>query len=923
MLDRHMKKTILVFLCILSAGMGMAFAQPRVEYKAHEYYENLAFARAIPWYIRAYNHEPKPEYVYRLADCYRRVHDYENAAKWYAEAMTLEYQPPETQFYYAHTLLMTGNYDDAKKNFREYSLSTPNDNRGNRFADGIEFLKSVQKDSIFFTLKHMSFNTANTEFGAVPYEKGIIFASSRIEGTRTVVRQFQWKDTPFLNLIYAEPKDTTGNEWNNGKTLGDMINSKFHESSFTWSPNSEKIYFTRNNYLKKKGTDEKGVILLKIYQATMKGFQIGEVEEVSFNSENYSVTHPSLTADGRELWFSSDMPCGKGGKDIYYVKKQGDGWSAPVNAGGDINTEGDEEFPYKHADGTLYFASDGHPGFGFLDIFKVDTKTNDKQVINMGMPINSAWDDFAVYMNETADTGWLSSNRTGGAGDDDIYQFTIKRPEIEIIVLDSVAELPLENATVVVFDKILKREKTFTTDSTGLLTFPADFGADYEVTVKTIEFEPRKVAINTQGTEPKLLYQFQVRMYNPPPAITAIVIDDATKERLPGTRVDIIKRVNSDTIFRVTDRNGRFAVKLEKNAYYTIQVRRPGYLTYSQNVSTTQTAFDGDTIIPLKMEPIQIGKAIVLENIHYDFDQWTLRADAYPDLNKVLMLMRDNPGIKVELSSHTDSRGSDDYNLRLSRRRASSARLYLLQSGIEPERILGAGYGETQPVNRCTNGVPCSEDEHFANRRTEFKIIGYVDGYDMESSVLETSGKGQPAPKYVPEDPSHMPKNVDPVVTPKQEEQPKQEGNITPKVEETKTDEGSQTIADKPVENTGVSIIGDDQPKEEANPGYPSLKYNVVEAEQDNEPRFRVRIGAFSSPVGETAFRDLGDWRQFLVINKDNDMLLYSIGDFRDYERAKECLRQLRSLGYNGAFVAAYRNNKQLSFMEMIELIGQ
>lgn len=902
-----MKKIVLAFIGILFLGMGVALAQPRVEFKANQYYEKLAFARAIPWYIRAYNHEQKPEYVYRLADCYRRIHDYESAAKWYEEAMSLDYQSPETQFYFAHTLLLNGDYEGAKRNFREYSLTTPNDNRGNRFADGIAFLESVQKDSIFFTLRHMPFNSANTEFGAVPYEKGIIIASSRIEGTRTVVRQFQWKDTPFLNLLYLEPKDSTGEEWTNGKTMGDMINSKFHESNFTWSPNSDKIYFTRNNYLKKKGTDEQGVILLKIYQATMKGFQIGEVEEVSFNDDNYSVTHPSLTEDAKELWFSSDMPGGMGGKDIYYVKKQGDGWSAPINAGPAVNTEGDEEFPFKHADGTLYFASDGHPGFGFLDIFKVDMNTREKQVINMGKPVNSAWDDFAVYMNATADTGWLSSNRPNGAGDDDIYQFTIKRPEIEIMVMDSVADLPLENATVVVFDKVLKRERTFTTDSTGLLRFPADFGADYVATVKTIEFEPREIPINTAGSEPKLLYEYQVRMYNPPPAITAIVVDDATKERLPGTRVDIIKRISGDTIYRVTDRNGRFAVKLDKNTYYTIQVRRPGYLTYSQNVSTTQTAFDGDTIIPLKMEPIELNKAIVLENIHYDFDQWTLRADAYGDLNKVVLLMKDNPTIKVELSSHTDSRGSDDYNLRLSRRRATSARLYLLESGIAPERITGVGYGETQPVNRCTNGVACSEDEHFQNRRTEFKIIGFIEGIDMEHSILETSERGKQAPTYKPEDPAHMPKTVDPAPERKEE---------AAKPEET------TTTADKPVEETGVNLTAD-APAVEEDAGTPEVKYNPEEAALDNEPRFRVRIGSFASPIGESGFRDLGEWRKWLIINQDGEMLHYSVGDFRDYNRAKECLRQLRTLGYNGAFVAAYRNNKQLSFLEMIELIGQ
>lgn len=1041
-----MKKIFLVILLPILLAPAL-IAQPRVERKANDYYNDLAFARAIPWFQRAIAREEKPEYVLKLADCYRRVHQYDKAAEWYQRAMDLPVQPPETQFYYAHSLLLKGDFEGAKKNFRIYSLSNPDDPRGKYFADGIERVEDMIGDSVFFTFEHLPFNTKDTEFGGVPFADGIVIASSRIEGTRTVVRNFQWKDTPFLNLLYIERNDadSADGEWKYGKTLGDAINSKFHESNFTWSPNSDKIYFTRNNFLKKKGTNEDGIILLKIYEAKMEGFKIGEVKEFAYNSDEYSVTHPCLSQDGERLYFVSDMPGGFGGKDLYYSKKQGEGWSKPINLGKDVNTVGDEVFPFIHPDGTLYFSSDGHPGLGFLDVFRVDLEGN-KKVVNMGYPINSSWDDFAIYMNETADTGFVSSNRPGGAGDDDIYRFTIKRPEIEILVLDSIAQLPLENAAITVTDPRFDTDMEFVTDSVGYVRFPADFGVDYKGLVSTTEFEPKNFGMSTSSSVPKLLFSYTVQLYNPPPAITAIVIDDATKERLPGTRVDIIRRIDNDTIHRVTDRNGRFAVKLDKSTYYTISVRRRGYYTYSQNVSTTQTTFEGDTIIPLKMVPIELNKPIVLENIHYDFDKWTLRMDAYPDLNKVVTLMKDNPTIKVELSSHTDSRGSDSYNERLSRRRANAARLYLLQSGIAPERIVAVGYGETKPVNRCTNGVPCSEDEHFANRRTEFKVIGYIEGIDMENSILNTDESGNPPPKYKPEERDDHNPNVDRDLPPMKKEdvkvppssgkdeiknaisQPKEEvknpekGMVTeeadfggeepvekvaepapepemveqpveeaasptrnveaaarfmeesevpyfpeefeaieeieePEMEETGLEEIEESLLEEEEEemaefseepevtttssvpdeeentNSVVNLLADETPEpvsteaipsgEEAEEYIPAEKYDARKAMTDPVVRYRIKIGSFNTPVSNSAFLDLGDLRPYLSMASENSRYDYFVGDYREYPRANRGLQALKELGYNGAFITAFKNGRQLSFGEMMEEIAK
>ncbi len=729
-----MKKYILVLAMILMAT-GLLQAQARLKRKGDALYAKLAYELAIPYYEHYLKKADNNDATMKLANCYRLTHNYDKAAEWYGKVVLIQNAPPISYYYAGHALMQQGNLEAAKEMFAMYDGLAMDDKRGKNFVQAIDRYADLLKDSMRVELKAMPFNTPDSEFGIFPYQKGYIIAAAHQENA-AVVREFNWLKTPFLNFYFVtHGEDSTG--WTTPELIKGDVNTRYHESNFTMADGSTEFFFTRNNFIdKQKGKSEEGVIKLKLYKGQINDLETSAIEELPLNSDDYSTTHPSISADGQTLYFASDMPGGEGGKDIYYCTRAGDGWSAPVNMK-DINTSGDEMFPFIQKDGTFYFSSDGHPGLGHLDIFYVKPQ-GDRQVVNMGFPINSAWDDFAFYMDGNNEDGFLSSDREGGQGRDDIYQFKLRRPVLEIYVLDSIAELPIEGATVRVRDLTDNSEQSFVTDSSGAYSFKTYFAHAFEITVETPEFGITKTTMSTDAASGELVFRKDVNLWTPPPSITGLVIDDSTQERLPGSEVEFVDLRRKENQIRVADRNGRFHIKLEPSTYYEINVRKKGYMTYTARVSTTLNAFDGDTIIPLKLEKIPFNKPIRLKNIHYDFDKWTIRADAYNDLIYLANLMKKNPTLIVELGSHTDCRGSDSYNQVLSQKRAVSARIFLIDLGIDPMRIQAKGYGESQISNQCKDGVACAEPLHDDNRRTEFKIIGEIEGVDMKNSVLET-----------------------------------------------------------------------------------------------------------------------------------------------------------------------------------------
>ncbi|RMB56059.1 flagellar motor protein MotB [Dokdonia sinensis] len=388
---------------------------------------------------------PSPDVFLKLADAYYNNGKMDEAARWYERLLNTEaIIDPEIYFKQSIALKTIGKYEAANESMLKFTKVSPQDSRAIRFLSSKDYLDNIVDNSAFITLKNLDINTPLSDFGGILYDENLIFASSRDESEKI----YKWNDQPFLDLFELSTDGAIS------EIQGD-INTKYHESSAAFTRDGKTMYFTRNNYYKKrlKG-DENNSHRLKIYKAKKVDGTWTNVESLPFNSDDYSTAHPALSPDGKTLYFASDMPGSLGSSDIFKVAIIDDDiYGNPVNLGSKINTEGRENFPYVSKNGTLYFSSNGHIGLGGLDVYEVERKADDvqiKNILNVGRPINSSYDDFSFFFNDKALTGYITSNRPGGKGDDDIYSFakTECTQNLFGIVKTEAGEL-LDNATII------------------------------------------------------------------------------------------------------------------------------------------------------------------------------------------------------------------------------------------------------------------------------------------------------------------------------------------------------------------------------------------------------------------------------------------------------------------------------------------
>jgi len=647
-----MKYPIKIFIAFLLLATTMAGAQEKAVEKGNKDFNQYAFIDARAAYLKVAEKGFRSEdLLKRLADSYYFTADYTDAAKWYGALYDFSDGAMETDylFRYAQTLKSTSQYAASDKIMEELYAKGGEDLRGNLFVGERNYLAEIERQSGRFEIENASFNSKLSDFAPSFYLGDVVFSSNRTNGKKPR-RIHDWNDQPFLD-IYKVNLDDSGSK----KFKAKKINTKYHESTTVFTRDGQTMYFTRNNYTDKKyREDSEGINLLKLYRATMSEKGKWEVEELPFNSDEYSVAHPALSKDGNTLYFASDMPGGKGLSDLYKVSIDGNGFGVPENLGDGINTEGRETFPFISSADKMYFASDGHVGLGGLDVFVSDIKEDESfgDIYNVGRPINGPQDDFTFIMNGTTGQGYFASNRPGGVGDDDIYNLTQIEPleteckqTLDGQVLDEVSGLPIAGAEVLLLD------------------------ADNDV------------------------------------------MDRAT-----------------------SGGQGKFTFPLDCLKQYTVRASKEGYTTTEKPFATTSDP-DAKVIKTLFMKkdllpggPAKIGddlaKLLALNPIYFDLDKSYIRLDAAIELQKVIAVLEAYPLMKIDVRSYTDSRASDSYNLALSERRAQSTIDYISQNGaISRSRLTGRGYGETQLVNGCSNGVPCSEIEQQLNRRSEFIVV--------------------------------------------------------------------------------------------------------------------------------------------------------------------------------------------------------
>jgi outer membrane protein OmpA-like peptidoglycan-associated protein len=818
---------ILGLLAMLILNFSIAVAQNALIKAADHHFENLAYAKAIDAYEEALKKKGlsaanKSTALLNLGESYMKVKDAVNAERVLRElvgsASDLSGSNSKALLLYAQALASNAKYKESQDIYQKYTEAVGTDTRGKGFSKLYNDISILSKNAACYKVDYLTINTNAADFSPTKYQNGLIFVSNRKE-TNGVRRVFSWNNTAFLDLYHLEdvsflgsseaslgggnksskskggkrkqvgddeytsptPNDTKtvgsygGKNMSNGfggvnkaitesDKLEGSLNTKYHEGPAAFFKDGSKVLFTRNNLKGGRGNKSSdGIVKLKLYMGEAKKSGWGNATELPFNSDEYSTGHPALSADEKLLFFTSDMPGGYGGTDIYVSRYDGSNWSAPINMGKEINTKGNEMFPYVDDKNNLYFSSDGQPGLGELDIFytHLDGVKQKGRIINLGSPINSSKDDFGLITDGERKTGYFSSNRKRGGNDDDIYKFDreceIKEGcELILAVFDAESKMPLDNTQVTYVDEDGNNIELFT-DADGLIALD-NIAIDFEYTFKTNRegYESSTVAYKTDecDNEPSRL---EIPLEKPKPVVdttdrlTKVNTDslankasetDGTsldaqgrktckikgkvatqkdKTALQGVTITLKNSCDGSTLKVLSDVNGNFEFIGTEGCDYTLEGKMEGMASKSSNLKKFNCAQAATTVNEILM--FTTGDVVQVDNIYFDYGKCNLRKDARQELDKLVKLMRENPKMKIELSAHTDSRSEAEFNQKISEGRAKASAEYLFKRGISRSRVDFKGYGETQLVNNCADGVECSEEEHAKNRRTEIKIL--------------------------------------------------------------------------------------------------------------------------------------------------------------------------------------------------------
>jgi outer membrane protein OmpA-like peptidoglycan-associated protein/tetratricopeptide (TPR) repeat protein len=718
---------------LLATGVG-AWAQSSLIKAGDRQYENLAFKDALSYYQKAHRKDTTNAAVkLKIAESYRKLNDPANAEGWYAQVVDDTVAQAEHWLYYAEALSSNGKYDLAKQWYKRYNQKTGKERRATHRIRGIEELKSFLRNEQFVSVNEVEFNSPESDFSPTFYGDQLVFASAR-EGKGN----FAWDHSNYLDLYRVSPGESSVEELEKG------VNGKYHEGSAVFYDSATRVIFTRSNYQKNKlGKSREGVNTLELFYSEKTDDLWSAPERLPFNSAEFSTGHPTIGSD-TTLYFASDRPGGFGGTDLYRCARQNGAWGEPVNLGKTINTEGNEMFPFLFDDEQLYFASNGHEGLGGLDVFGVDLKSTIPRITNLGSPINTSADDFGLIVKPDGQHGYFTSNREDGTGNDDIYTFASLKPLLDQFTLRGVINdqkegTPLFAARVTLLDQDGKTVTAVPTNNQGEYSFMVEPDKQYRVKVQAADYFDQQTDVATVAAKEQTPWQADMALLKDYGfSLFGQITENQSSEPINDVQVTLIDNMTGETVLETTTgtqgsfRYGMEGKKLNDRISYQIKLAKEGYLGKS---ATFNSALDkpGEInlhdVLNVGLDKIDIGTdigaLIDVQPIYFDLGKYAIRPDAAQELNKIVRTMQENPSLEIELGSHTDARGSASSNLRLSDKRAKASADYIVSQGIDRLRITGKGYGETTILNRCGDGVKCSEDEHQQNRRTEFTITKF------------------------------------------------------------------------------------------------------------------------------------------------------------------------------------------------------
>lgn len=911
--------TTQILLFIIAFG-GTVF--PQVS-KGDKFYEKAEYVKAISYYKKEKaGSAKKQEALVKLGNSYKFINDYANAEDSYRKALDINSNVTPDVFYnYAQVLKANNKYPEAAQQYANYIKLSPNDENAKNALKFCNEIKYYLSKPIEYSVKNIeSINTAKSEFSPFIINNKLMFVAERESFDFVNYSLNEYNGEPYLNMYISNIENS---EVQKSKTFSNKLNTEYHDGPACVSTDGQTLYFTRVDYKEKKGF----VNNAKLFTAVGSDRNWKKIKPIDeLNNDNYSVAHPSISADNSTLFFTSNMPGGYGGKDIWMSKKEGEVWGKPVNLGPDINTSGDEMFPSMRKDGILFFSSNGLPGFGGLDIYSAKNMDGKWIVLrNEGLDINSSKDDFSItFLNDSL--GYFASNRTGGKGNDDIYMYRYKSKSMVIdgtilltenlrdyaklkkvflvdeqgnlvdstitdakgyfafknldndkkyiaalddsdpdfvgkarfylserdsvihrvtnrigknrfafknlpVDANALPDLSTEDDLVlagnllygnpaqalkntklkIVSDKGDVVEET-TTNEFGAFAFrniPAD--QNYLISIEESDVQlpaGTKVTLtNKTGKELKSFVttgkgKFNFKLLNTDKSMIQdmdatdenLVMDifgymyDQDKKPLVNTKIKVREESGANEQQLTTNEKGRFNFKnlaASKNYIFEVDENDPSltgvkriYIAdnkgkiykivdmkggkFSFKILEVDKAALGEFVVddpwlkvaemkekekekvkePVKVkeqpkakepkepkeavakepEPEVDATMIIVENIYYAYGKYKVGSEGEQVLNKAVEVMKANPKLRMEISSHTDAQSSSGFNMRLSQKRAQAAVDYIVMKGISRSRLKAMGFGETRILNKCIEGAECSDEEHKVNRRTEFKM---------------------------------------------------------------------------------------------------------------------------------------------------------------------------------------------------------
>lgn len=636
-------RLVLLGLALLAVGCS-------VEKKMKNNFKYAKYEKVIKYYKDVVRKQPNNGKAnFFVAESYRLSNRLKESESYYAKASGAGIDKDSVKLFYAKSLQANAKYDEAKTVLEAVLSSTENEklkDRVQKEINGLSYLGKLNEKKSYYRVKQMeSLNTPFAEY-APAYSNGILYFAS----SRSNARIYEASGTPFTDLYQVETKGAVP-DLNTLKTIQGNINApNVNTGCITFSPDGKLMVFARGNSGKKKGAEDVDLFLSRFRNGVWT-----DPIPININTPKYWESTPALSPDGRTLYFSSSRPGGYGGLDLYSAQMDSRGRFGKVkNLGPDINTAGDDTFPYMAENSKLYFSSDGHPGYGMLDLFVVNRANGKTQIENLGQPMNSTSDDFGMYLFKP-DRGFFTSNREDGKGDDDIYTFVNDDPNLKVVN-----------------------------------------------------------------------YYLQGITYN--------VRKDSSREILPDTKVSLLDQGGDAMQEFTTGTDGKFLFRVYENENYVLLGDHDGYIVKRQPYTTIGksvpleslkelvTNITLDTVLVLDRKAKNI--AFILKNIYFAYNMADINQESAKELDRLVQILEDNPDIKIEMGSHTDSVASNSYNIELSQRRAQSTVDYLIRKGIDAKRLTAKGYGEEKPIARNTN--PDGTDNPVGrqkNRRTEFRIL--------------------------------------------------------------------------------------------------------------------------------------------------------------------------------------------------------